>query len=111
MPPQYKVIKEIEQVRVIHNGELDDINIPIGTICTEESYGMGDIEHVYCTVNGIEYRDIAFPPHIFKEAYVESYTAPSGGRRRRTFRRTYRPTKRHTIKRTVKRKRKTHRSF
>lgn len=75
---QYKVIREIVEIKAIHNGAIEYINIPIGTICTEEIYGTRNIDFVYCTINGIEYHGIPFPPYIFREtdgeaAYVEPY--------------------------------------
>ena len=125
---QYEVLEEITDARGNRGGTPQSINIPVGTICTEERRDENTgIIYVSCLLPANRYHkaiynNIAFPPFMFRAtddepAYVKEYTAPetSGGHRRRTFRRTFRRTYRSTKRRrTIKhknKKRRTHRSF
>jgi hypothetical protein len=117
MEQKYKVTQEIHDIRANLDGKPVFVDIPVGTICTEENYGRGDITFVFCTIGSQVYHDIAFPPFIFEKdesdkdngPYVE--IIPNGGRRKKktkTKTKKRRTTKRRT---TTKRHHKTRRSY
>ena len=94
MEQKYNVIHEIKNIKANVNGKNVFVDIPAGTICTEENYGRGQTIYVYCTINNQDYHDIPF---------IEKIT--NGGRRKKKTK------KRRTTKKYAKRHHKTRRPY